>query len=75
MQVFVKSLAGNTLALDVTAASTVESVKAMIQAREGECLLQCTAFIHQGKGDHVDSSQKFFWYGFYNPDRLNPLSA
>ena len=37
MQVFVKSLAGNTLALDVTANSSVESVKAMIQTREGEC--------------------------------------
>jgi ubiquitin-small subunit ribosomal protein S27Ae len=38
MQVFVKSLAGNTLALDVAATSTVDSVKAMIQAREGELI-------------------------------------
>lgn len=40
MQVFVKSLAGNTLALDVAATSTVGSVKTMIQAREGECQSQ-----------------------------------
>ncbi|CAO3624199.1 unnamed protein product [Cunninghamella blakesleeana] len=35
MQVFVKSLAGNTLALNVNNNSTVAEVKSMIEAREG----------------------------------------
>ncbi|CAO3590236.1 unnamed protein product [Absidia cylindrospora] len=35
MQVFVKSLAGNTLALNVNNNSTVAEVKSVIQAREG----------------------------------------
>ncbi|KAI8098376.1 ribosomal protein S27a-domain-containing protein [Gilbertella persicaria] len=35
MQVFVKSLQGNTLALDVSTNSSVAAVKAMIQEREG----------------------------------------
>ncbi|KAL1931256.1 hypothetical protein VTP01DRAFT_10393 [Rhizomucor pusillus] len=35
MQIFVKSLEGNTLALNVTPASSVASVKAMIAEREG----------------------------------------
>jgi small subunit ribosomal protein S27Ae len=35
MQVFVKSLAGNTLALDVASSTSVENVKAMIAVREG----------------------------------------
>jgi small subunit ribosomal protein S27Ae len=36
MQLFVKSLAGNTLALEVTPTTSVENVKSMIAAREGE---------------------------------------
>jgi hypothetical protein len=51
MQVFVKSLGGNTLALDVTANSSVESVKAMIQSREGECKPNSALESHQNKGD------------------------
>ncbi|KAI9307167.1 ribosomal protein S27a-domain-containing protein [Cunninghamella echinulata] len=35
MQVFVKSLAGNTLALNVNSNSTVAEMKSMIEAREG----------------------------------------
>lgn len=35
MQIFVKSLEGNTLALDVTPSSSVAAVKAMIAEREG----------------------------------------
>ncbi|KAI9485727.1 MAG: ribosomal protein S27a-domain-containing protein [Benjaminiella poitrasii] len=35
MQVFVKSLQGNTLAFDVAANSSVAAVKSMIQEREG----------------------------------------
>ncbi|ORZ06955.1 ribosomal protein S27a-domain-containing protein [Absidia repens] len=35
MQVFVKSLAGNTLALNVNNNSTIAEVKSVIQAREG----------------------------------------
>lgn len=35
MQLFVKSLAGNTLALEVAPSTSVENVKAMIAAREG----------------------------------------
>jgi hypothetical protein len=35
MQLFVKSLAGNTLAFEVAPSASVENVKAMIAAREG----------------------------------------
>lgn len=35
MQLFVKSLAGNTLAFEVNSATTVDNVKTMIAAREG----------------------------------------
>jgi small subunit ribosomal protein S27Ae len=35
MQVFVKSLAGNTLALNVNQQSSVANVKALVEAREG----------------------------------------
>lgn len=35
MQLFVKSLAGNTLAFEVAPSASIENVKAMIAAREG----------------------------------------
>ncbi|KAG1471853.1 hypothetical protein G6F56_001887 [Rhizopus delemar] len=35
MQVFVKSLEGNTLTLDVSSSTTVSSVKSLIEEREG----------------------------------------
>ncbi|KAI9306080.1 ribosomal protein S27a-domain-containing protein [Cunninghamella echinulata] len=45
MQLFVKSLAGNTLALEFTSATTVENVKTMIAAREGiDSSLQCLSY-------------------------------
>ncbi|KAI8881119.1 hypothetical protein K501DRAFT_324633 [Backusella circina FSU 941] len=45
MQVFVNSLAGNTLTFDVTSATSVDSVKAMIAAREGiDAEFQCLSF-------------------------------
>ncbi|ORX58105.1 hypothetical protein DM01DRAFT_1218857 [Hesseltinella vesiculosa] len=45
MQLFVKSLAGNTLAFNVEAAATVDNVKAMIAAREGiDASAQCLSF-------------------------------
>jgi len=34
-QIFVRTLTGNTITLDVDAADTIESVKAKIQDREG----------------------------------------
>jgi small subunit ribosomal protein S27Ae len=36
MQIFVHSLQGNTLALNVNASSSVAAVKSMIQEREGK---------------------------------------
>ncbi|CAO3659846.1 unnamed protein product [Umbelopsis ramanniana] len=68
MQVFVKSLAGNTLALDVAATSTVDSVKAMIQAREGiESGLQCLSFA----GKSLRDSEELALYGVQNNSTLH----
>jgi small subunit ribosomal protein S27Ae len=38
MQLFVKSLAGNTLAFEVAPSASIDNVKSMIAAREGNIL-------------------------------------
>ena len=46
MQLFVKSLAGNTLALEVAPSTSIENVKAMIAAREGKLELALAKTTH-----------------------------
>ncbi|KAI8368777.1 ribosomal protein S27a-domain-containing protein [Blakeslea trispora] len=67
MQLFVKSLAGNTLALEVAPSTSVENVKAMIAAREGiDAEYQCLSFA--GK-PLVDGELAL--YGIANNNTLN----
>ncbi|CAO3587206.1 unnamed protein product [Absidia cylindrospora] len=68
MQLFVKSLAGNTLALEVNSATTVDNVKTMIAAREGiDSSLQCLSFA----GKSLQDAQAISAYGVQDNSTLH----
>ncbi|KAG1439220.1 hypothetical protein G6F56_012360 [Rhizopus delemar] len=68
MQLFVKSLAGNTLAFEVAPSASVENVKSMIAAREGiESSFQCLSFA----GKSLQDSQAISMYGVQDNSTLH----
>ncbi|CAO3597584.1 unnamed protein product [Absidia cylindrospora] len=68
MQLFVKSLAGNTLAFEVSSATTVDNVKTMIAAREGiDSSLQCLSFA----GKSLQDAQAISAYGVQDNSTLH----
>ncbi|KAJ2963858.1 hypothetical protein NQZ79_g1143 [Umbelopsis isabellina] len=68
MQVFVKSLQGNTLALDVNANTSVDAVKALIQEREGlSAGFQCLSYA----GKSLADGQDLALYGVQNNSTLH----
>ncbi|KAG1103932.1 hypothetical protein G6F42_017156 [Rhizopus arrhizus] len=68
MQLFVKSLAGNTRALEVTSSTSVENVKSMIAAREGiDADFQCLSFA----GKSLQDSEALALYGVQDNSTLH----
>ncbi|KAF1802659.1 ribosomal protein S27a-domain-containing protein [Mucor lusitanicus] len=68
MQLFVKSLAGNTLALEVAPSTSVENVKAMIAAREGiDADFQCLSFA----GKSLQDAEALALYGVQDNSTLH----
>ncbi|KAG1468317.1 hypothetical protein G6F56_003901 [Rhizopus delemar] len=68
MQLFVKSLAGNTLALEVAPNASVDNVKAMIASREGiDASFQCLSYA----GKSLQDSQSISMYGVQDNSTLH----